>query len=49
MKGTSLAWPNPIFAQSVYRIQYKRPREKGLEQFTAAIGTATIVVVMGVN
>ena len=31
----SLAWPDPIFAQGVYRLQYKRPREKGLEQFTA--------------
>ena len=47
--GISLAWPDPIFAQGVYRLQYKRPRKKGLEQFTAATGTATIAVVMGVN
>ena len=45
----SLAWPDPIFAQGVYCLPYKRPREKGLEQFTAATGTATIAVVMGVN
>ena len=38
----SIAWPDLIFPQGVYRLQYKRPREKGLEQFTAATGTTTI-------
>ena len=40
----SLAWPDPIFAQGIYHLQYKRPCKKGLEQFTAATGTATIAV-----
>ena len=39
----------PYIRAGVYRLQYKRPCEKGLEQFTAATGTATIAVVMGVN
>ena len=47
--NSSLVWPDPILAQDVYRLQYNHPREKGLEQFTAATGTATITVVLGVN
>ena len=37
----SLAWPDPIFAQGVYRLQYKHPHEKGLEQFTESTGSDT--------
>ena len=37
----SLAWPDPIFVQGVYRLQYKRPHEKGLEQFTGSTGSDT--------
>ena len=44
-KGTvllySLAWPDSTFVQGVYRLQYKRPHEKGLEQFIWSTGSDT--------
>ena len=29
MEKSSLAWPDPIFAQGRHRLQYKRPARKG--------------------
>ena len=38
---TSLAWPDPIFVQGRYHLQYKRPARKRSVSFTGLTGTDT--------